>query len=322
MITPKMRFEGCLIGLGVGDAVGTTVEFKSPGSFPPVTDMVGGGPFHLKAGEWTDDTSMALCLAESLVKSGGFNAQDQMERYVRWWREGYLSSNGRCFDIGNTVASALREFSQTGEPFAGSTDRFSAGNGSLMRLAPVPLYFSSDPTRAIAMSGESSKTTHGATACVDACRYFGALVLGATMGCKKEEILSERYAPVQDIWDRMPLCPEIDAVACGSFKEKNPSEIVGSGYVVASLEAALWAFFKSSDFRDGCLMVVNLGNDADTTSAIYGQIAGAYYGVSAIPESWRNRLAHLDLITQLAQGLYNERMSPNKALHRPADRHR
>src|SRR5436309_15906657 len=114
------RFRGCLLGLACGDAVGTAVEFAPPGSFPPVEDMVGGGPFRLEAGEWTDDTAMALCLATSLLEKEGFDPVDQLQRYVRWWREGYLSSNGRCFDIGNTVRAALRRFEQTGEPYCGS----------------------------------------------------------------------------------------------------------------------------------------------------------------------------------------------------------
>ena len=308
MIPIEMRYEGCLIGLAVGDAVGTTVEFKSPGSFPNMTDMVGSGPFHLDAGQWTDDTSMALCLAESLVMCHEFNARDQMERYVRWWKEGYLSSNGRCFDIGNTVSRALEKYIRTGETFASSTDAYSAGNGSLMRLAPVPLYFPSAPAKAIAMCAESSRTTHGAQTCLDACRYFGGLIIGALLGSEKEELLSERYTPVDGIWETTPLCSEIDAVARGSFKEKNPPEIVGSSYVVKSLEAALWAFYRSSDFKEGCLLAVNLGNDADTTGAIYGQIAGAYYGVSGIPLLWCKRLAHIDLITRLALSLCNGRM--------------
>ena len=123
-----------MIGLAVGDAVGTTVEFKAPGTFAPVSDMVGGGPFGLRPGQWTDDTSMALCLAESLIECGGFDARDQMERYVRWWREGHLSSTGKCFDIGNTTRAALSRFEKTGDPFAGSTEPNVAGNGSLMRL--------------------------------------------------------------------------------------------------------------------------------------------------------------------------------------------
>src|SRR4051794_11593665 len=183
------HFRGALLGLAVGDAVGTTVEFQPPGTFAPVTDMVGGGPFQLPAGAWTDDTSMALCLAESLVECGGFDPVDQLERYSRWWREGYMSSNGRCFDIGGTVSSALRRFERTREPYCGSTDPNSAGNGSVMRLAPVPLAFARRPKEAVARSGESSRTTHGAATAVDACRYFGGLLVGAALGAPKEDLL-------------------------------------------------------------------------------------------------------------------------------------
>ncbi len=292
------------MGLAAGDAVGTTVEFKSRGSFPPVEDMMGGGPFRLNPGEWTDDTSMALCLADSLIACGGFDASDQMARYVRWWREGYLSSTGACFDIGNATRDALSRYQSIGEPFAGSTDPYSAGNGSLMRLAPAPLFFASDPELAIRMSGESSRTTHGATTCVDACRYFGGLLVGAVRGVDKQTLLSPRYAPVTGLWEREPLCPEIDEIAGGSFRGKEPPAIVGSGYVVKSLEAALWAFHHSTDFRDGCLLAVNLGDDADTTAAIYGQIAGAHYGIDCIPAEWRERVAMGDLIIQLADGLW------------------
>ena len=147
-ITQQDRYRGALLGLACGDAVGTTLEFKPPGSFAPISDMVGGGPFELEPGQWTDDTSMALCLAVSLVEQGGFDPADQMQRYVRWYREGYLSSNGVCFDIGNTVSAALRRFERSGEPYSGATDPYSAGNGSIMRLAPLPLAFAATPARA------------------------------------------------------------------------------------------------------------------------------------------------------------------------------
>ena len=303
MITTQLRYQGSLMGLAAGDAVGTTVEFMRPGSFPPVTDLVGGGPFRLKPGEWTDDTSMALCLADSLITCGGFDPGDQMDRYLRWRDDGYLSSNGRCFDIGITVSDALNRYRDTGEPFAGSIDPYSAGNGSLMRLAPVPLFFASNPEHAIHMSGESSRTTHGATTCIDACRYFGGMIVGAVQGESKEELLSPRYSSVAGLWDRQSLCAEIDEIAAGSFKSKEAPEIVGSGYVVKSLEAALWAFHKSSTFEEGCLLAVNLGDDADTTAAIYGQIAGAFYGLDGIPPQWRELIAEGALITKLANGL-------------------
>lgn len=300
MITVKERFQGCLLGLASGDALGTTVEFKAPGTFSPVQDIVGGGPFNLTIGQWTDDTSMALCLAESLITCQGFDVRDQMERYTRWWQEGHLSSTGRCFDIGNTVAGALRQFSQTGNPLAGSIDPHRAGNGSLMRLAPVPMFFAAEPENAIRMSGESSKTTHGAETCVDACRYYGGLIVGALRGTEKEHLLSPCYSPAAEIWQQEPLCPEIEAIACGSYQHKQPPAIIGSGYVVQSLEAALWAFANSITFAEGALLAVNLGNDADTTGAIYGQLAGAWYGEMAIPKAWRSCLAHLDLISSMA----------------------
>ncbi len=302
-ISREDRYAGCLLGLAAGDAVGTAVEFRPPGTFAPVTDLTGGGPFGLEPGQWTDDTSMALCLAESLLETGGFDPADQMRRYVRWWREGHLSSTGRCFDIGNTVRAALARFEATGEPFSGSTDPRSAGNGSLMRLAPAAMRYADDPARAVESCGESSRTTHGARTCVDACRYFGGLLVGALGGADKETLLSPRYAPVEGLWEAAPLCPEIDAVAAGSFKVKDPPEIRGTGYVVDSLEAALWAFHRSSAFREGCLLAVNLGDDADTTAAVYGQIAGAHYGASGIPGGWLDRLAAADLIREMSSGL-------------------
>ena len=127
------RYRATLLGLAIGDALGTTLEFRPPGTFMPLTDLVGGGPFDLPVGAWTDDTSMALCLGESLIECGGFDPADQLERYVRWWHEGHLSSTGRCFDIGGTVRNALLRFERTRDPESGSTDPSTTGNGSLMR---------------------------------------------------------------------------------------------------------------------------------------------------------------------------------------------
>jgi ADP-ribosyl-[dinitrogen reductase] hydrolase len=299
------RYRGALLGLAAGDALGTTIEFKPPGSFTPLTDMIGGGPFNLKPGEWTDDTSMALCLAESLIEKRRFDAKDQMERYCRWHEEGYLSSNGQCFDIGMTVATALDGFRRTGNPFSGSESPRTAGNGSLMRLAPVPLFFASNPAQAIHYVGESSRTTHGTKAAVDACRYFAGLIIGALSGRQKTELIGPYFFPGDeaDYWRKNSLDPQIAAIAAGSFKTKEPPEIKSTGYVVESMEAALWAFNRSKSFREGALLAVNLGNDADTTGAVYGQLAGAFYGAEQIPSEWRTKLAMHDFIIEKADQL-------------------
>ncbi len=302
--TTRDRFRGCLLGLAAGDALGTTLEFEPPGAFDPIDDMIGGGPFGLEAGQWTDDTSMALCLATSLIEMDGFDPTDQMRRYVRWWNDGYLSSIGVCFDIGNTTADALSRFERTGDPYSGPTDVNSAGNGSLMRLAPVPMYFAGDPEEAIARSADSSRTTHGAEEAVDACRYFAGLLVGALNGVDKKTLLSAHYCPVEGLWGRSQLSDKIAAIADGSFKDRQPPDIQGTGYVVDTLEAVLWAFHETDSFRDGALKVVNLGHDADTTGAIYGQIAGAHYGVEAIPAEWRERITMATEIVSMADSLY------------------
>ena len=186
-------------------------------------------------------------------------------------------------------------------------------NGSLMRLAPVAMYFAADTEEAVAMAAESSETTHGAREAVDACRYFATLLVGALEGTEKETLLNPNYWPIW--WDEEPepLTEAIERIAGGSFKDRNPPDIKGTGYVVDALEAALWAFHRSEDFREGALLAVNLGDDADTTGAIYGQIAGAYYGVESIPVKWRERLAMAAEITSLADSLHDhaqEHMPP------------
>lgn len=296
----KDRFRGSLLGLAVGDAVGTTLEFKPPGSFRPIDDMVGGGPFGLKAGQWTDDTSMALCLGASLLEKRGFDPADQMRRYVNWYEQGYMSSTGECFDIGSTVRQALYEFQNTGEPYAGSTDPMSAGNGSLMRLAPVVLYYAGDIRVAMNRAAQSSRTTHGAPAAVDACRYMAALMVNALKGTLKRYL----FFSEEEEWVYGPMEKEIHEIRQGSFKRRRPPEIKGTGYVVKSLEAALWAFWNSKNFRDGCLLAANLGDDADTTAAIYGQLAGAYYGESKIPQEWREKITMHDEIIEMADQIY------------------
>jgi ADP-ribosyl-[dinitrogen reductase] hydrolase len=296
VIEPSDRFRGCLLGLAVGDAVGTSVEFKPRGSFTPLTDMRGGGPFHLKAGQWTDDTSMALCLATSLVECRAFEARDQMERYWDWYQNGAYSSTGNCFDIGSTVRQALQRYKTTDEPFSGSTDPYSAGNGSIMRLAPVVMAYYPHQKSIWHYAAESSRTTHGALECLDACRLLGDILYQALGSAGKAETLlstsPERLAS-----------EKIQSIARGDYREKTDAKIRGTGYVVQSLEAALWCFWVTDSFESAILTAANLGDDADTTAAICGQVAGAFYGESGIPRRWLELLAMREEIASLAKEL-------------------
>ena len=304
------RFLGSIVGLAVGDALGVPFKGRDQGEFPVVTDMRAVPGQSLPRGTWSDDTSLALCLAESLSEKEGFDARDQMDRYLRWLQDGYLSCAGPGFGLGITTGEALRKFARTGEPFSGPTDPKKAGNGCIMRLAPVPLFYSADPFLAVKKSAESSRTTHGAPTCLDACRYLGGLIVGAMLGHSKEVLLSDHYSPVPGYWTKAPLVGEIEEVASGSFLRKHAPEIEGSGYVVKSLEAALWGFATSDSYREGCLKAVNLGGDTDTTAAIYGQLAGAFYGIEGIPAEWRSMLEERDVVEGLALRLFNARYRP------------
>ncbi|WP_194868782.1 ADP-ribosylglycohydrolase family protein [Pseudoalteromonas sp. PPB1] len=289
------RIIGSLVGLACGDAVGTALEFASRGSFEPIEDMVGGGPFNLKKGQWTDDTSMALCLAHSLLRKKAFDPTDQMNRYCDWYRDGYMSSNGKCFDIGMTVSDALRKYLETRNPFSGSIDQFSSGNGSIMRLAPIPIYYFGDIDACIKYAGESSRTTHGSPLCIESCELFGYLIHKAFNANSKNEI-----------FQAIPgnFCAELLPISEFSFNTLEYMELTGSGYVIESLISALWCFYHGENFKDAILLAANIGNDADTTAAICGQIAGAYYGYSEIPKEWRESITMAGEIKQLALDLY------------------
>jgi ADP-ribosyl-[dinitrogen reductase] hydrolase len=303
MIDDPDRYLGCLLGLACGDAIGTTVEFGKRGSFAPVTDMIGGGPFNLEAGQWTDDTSMALCLAESLLDRNGFDAIDQMNRYVNWWQHGYLSSTGTCFDIGNATAAALRRYLEQHEesrsPFCGATAPNTAGNGSLMRLAPIAMFYR-EKDSVVRFAAESSRTTHGAPEAVDCCRLL-SLVLHELLAGASQEALAEVMVAncLTEFTER-----SVRGLCTTKYMELPIDAIRGSGYCIESLHAALWCFFTTSTFAEAILKAVNLGDDADTTGAIVGQIAGAYYGVASIPSHWRARLSMVDYIEAQAMRFY------------------
>lgn len=302
------RSRGALLGLAVGDALGAAVEFlpREVVLRAPVTGYRRGG-HPIPAGGWTDDTSMALALSDSIAHAG-WELNDQMRRYLAWRDDGAYSVINRCFDIGVTTKYALQRFKTTGDAWnAGDPDEYASGNGSIMRLAPVAIHFADEFPQANGLlaqrAAESSLPTHPSQQCVSACGYLAVVLVALMHGLPREQVLAPDWPPLAELHDRRPLHENVLAVAHGSFREKSPPDIQGSGYVVRSLEAALWAFHDAADFREAVLRAVNLGDDADTTGAVCGQLAGAYWGESGIPSEWLEGLVRREMIEAALEGL-------------------
>jgi ADP-ribosylglycohydrolase len=297
------RCRGMLLGLAAGDAAGQALVHRRPGSFAPVGDLLGGGPFELPRGAWSDETAMALCLAESLVACRGVNLADQVERYALWQREGVGSSTGQCIGISAATARALAQAQWTGQPRAGSHDPARADKEPLARIGPAVALYVRDPRQAVEAAVECARVTHQAPVTLDAVRYFAALLAGALQGAARAELLRPLFSPVEGLWDDRPLKPEVLAVARGSWRDKAPPRIFGGGQAPAALEAALWALERGSSLRESLLAAVNLGGDADTNGAITGQLAGACFGAEGLPAVWLAALAGRGRIEALADAL-------------------
>ncbi len=288
------RAMGALLGLAVGDALGTTLEFRPRDEGARLVDITGGGPFQLQPGSWTDDTAMALALAESLLASETLDCSDLTDRFVAWWQDGEYSCTGHCFDIGITTRNALERYLRTGDPVAGSTDPRTAGNGSLMRLAPVALRFWNDRDRLDHAAAQQSRTTHAAEEAVDGCRVFADLLADAISGKARRDVLAPRA---------FDGAPAIAKIVNGSWRGRARKDIRSSGYVVHTLEAAMWSVARTGNFRNAVLLAANLADDADTVAAVTGQLAGAIYGLSGIPTDWLERIAWKDRLLDTARQL-------------------
>jgi ADP-ribosylglycohydrolase len=297
--TLRERFQGALLGLAVGDALAAHTQFRKPGTFAAVGDLLGGGPFDQPRGAWTDDTAMALLLAESLLEREGFDAHDQVQRFARWQREGYGSATGQCVGISASVARALATAQYKHQPFAGSHDPEQLDKDPLSRVAPPVMYFFASASTAVAKANEAARLTAQAPMVLDCVRLFASMVHLALSGRDKAAVLH----PPRELWLTAGTRPEVLALYDGSYARRQPPEITGGGGILEALEAALWAFNGSETFREGALMAANLGRDSDVVAAVYGQVAGAYHGVSAIPGIWRNSLIKQEVVIDTADRL-------------------
>ena len=294
----RERFLGALLGLAVGDALAAATQFRKPGSFTAVGDLLGGGPFDLPRGGWSDDTAMTLCLAESFAEREEFDAHDQVVRYSRWQREGYLSATGQCLGITASTARALATAHWRRQPFAGSHDPTQLDAEPLSRVAAVVLQAYSAPSQAVAWAEDAARVTCQAPLVLDACRLLAAMLHAALSGAARAQVL----APRAEIFGGRPLKAQIAAIGAQSFKTGYLPPSADGGAPVL-LELARWCLASTGSFREGALRAANLGGHSDVVCAVYGQLAGAHYGVAAIPTGWRQALLQPELIEHLADRL-------------------
>jgi ADP-ribosylglycohydrolase len=294
----RERFQGAMLGLAVGDALAAATQFRRPGSFTPVGDLLGGGPFDLPRGAWSDDTAMALCLAESLAEREGFDPADQLERYGRWQREGYLSATGQCLGVTAATARALAAAPWRAQPLADAQLRSLLDAEPLSRVAPVVLHAYASPNEAIALAGEAARATCEAPRVLDACRLLAAMLHAALRGEPRERVL----APPAAAFGERALHREVARIATRSYDDDYTPPAADGG-ALAVLDLARWCLASTRSFREGVLRAVNLGGDSDAIAAVYGQLAGAHYGVAAIPAGWRAALARAELIGELGDRL-------------------
>ncbi|HEY5751207.1 MAG TPA: ADP-ribosylglycohydrolase family protein [Chryseolinea sp.] len=305
-----MKFENiksCFLGLAIGDALGVPVEFRSRSYFKaqPVTDMLGYGTWNQPPGTWSDDSSLTFCLAESLVQ--GYDLQDIGKKFVAWYSEGYWGAHHKLFDIGGATRASLSRI-KDGEDarFSGELDEESNGNGSLMRMAPAPLYFCNEPDEVLFQRiQEISSITHGHFRSVLSCVIFSKVMIELLKGVEKSKALQNASAFIRDLSFKNKFnaneMKNFDRILSGRIQRVEVDQIHSSGYVLNTLEAALWCFLRTDSYRDAVLKAVNLGEDTDTTACVTGALAGLYYGEQSLPEAWRKRLAREQDIVKLSE---------------------
>ncbi len=309
----KQKIYNTLYGAIVADALGVPVEFKDREYLKenPVTEMIGYGTYNLPKGSWSDDSSMTLCLAESIGRCGGIDYEDVMKNFYAWFKHSKFTPDHHVFDIGRTCHSAIMNFRQGIEATdCGLTDEQSNGNGSLMRISPLPLYLFKH-FGAEAMTQEEdivfihnvSRLTHGHKISLIGCDIYCAVMIEILNGTKKEELLPKALPKIGEFVrhnpDYVPALAKYDRITHMSFAGLSEDKIKSSGYVVDTLEAALWCFLTTEDYHDCVLKAVNLGSDTDTVACVAGSIAGLYYG--EIPEYWIKAVRNKRLIDKIIE---------------------
>ena len=295
----RERFQGALVGLAVGDALAAHTQFRKPGTFAAVGDLLGGGPFDQPRGAWTDDTAMALLLAESLLEREGFDAHDQVQRYARWQREGYGSATGQCVGISASVARALATAQYKRQPFAGSHDPEQHDKDPLSRVAPAVMYFFADAASAVAKASEAARITVQAPMVLDCVRLLAAMVHRRFRAGTSRQCCGRRG----NCGRRQTHAPRSWPCMKGPMRSATLRKSPAAAGSCRPWRRRMWAFHRSETFREGALLAANLGRDSDVVAATYGQVAGAYHGVSAIPGIWRNSLIKQEVVIDSADRL-------------------
>ncbi len=289
-------FRGAILGAALGNAVGVTNDMRSQKNLTHVQDIQGGGIFSIPVGGWTDETAMLLCVTESLIHMRRFAEHDVADRFLRWWREGYMTCNGRVYEVGSTTRMALFTYLQTGNPLSGTSTTTASGNGSVTRVVPVALFYLSAPTDMLRYTEINSRITHGNPTAVDACRYCAWLISILSTGIDKKSALLQE-------WPYEPLSADIRTVVAGSYRHKLIDEIHTSIDMSDTLEAALWALWHCDDFVSGALALANLGGFSESGGQLYGELAGVFYGESNLPTHWLAKLHKREEIAWMAEEL-------------------
>lgn len=288
-------FRGALIGGAVGDALGVTNEHTTAQNVQQVTDIVGGGPFALPAGWWSDDTASMLCVVTSLIAQRGFNSHDHARRLLQLWREGYLACGGRIYDFGNVNMMALYQYMVTNNPYTAITSDHTASTGSFVRVAPVGLFFAADSLARVEYTRDSSRITHGSPASIHACQVVTTM-LARTIYCQDKAMLLTHY------WLGVPHTENVYQMLIGKYHAASNNVLKGT-YVIDALQMVLQALRQHDDFASGILALANMGGMQQAGCTVYGQIAGAFYGESAIPLHWRQTLMRYHEIAWYADTL-------------------